>query len=418
MEIVTQQLADALEVKVRGRLDNYWTEHLRSNLEELIRGGAHVIRLNLSEILFLSSAGVGLLVMFHRQLKSIGGSFFVVSPSDRVKQVLDLCGLAPILLAGGPAPAVAAHNLETRRFSTDAGSFEVVEYGSAKPLKLERIGDPSLLHGCRFGAEHCRSVSYPAATFGFGLGAFGEGFDDAQPRFGEFLAVGGSAAYLPTDGTNVPDFMVSSGNLVPEVNVLYGVRGASTFASLLRFEAASADAPLTLTQLVRTALEVSGAPTLGMVMIGESAGLVGAALRRSPAMAMAATAGGPDAAPFRYPEIRSWLSFSTERLFLRSLVLVSGIAAASSSGPLQALLRPVGAEPSPVGHFHAAAFSYRPLPKGNIDLQSTVSKLFETETLQGVLHLLGDARGGAGAQESEFVRGACWLGTVSEVTAA
>lgn len=64
MEIVTQQLGDVLEVKVRGRLDNYWTEHLRRNLEEVIRGGAHGIQLNLSEIGFLSSAGVGLLVSY------------------------------------------------------------------------------------------------------------------------------------------------------------------------------------------------------------------------------------------------------------------------------------------------------------------------------------------------------------------
>jgi anti-anti-sigma factor len=70
MEIVTQQLGDALEVKVKGRLDNYWTEHLRRNLEEVIREGAHGIRLNLSEISFLSSAGVGLLVAFHTQLRA------------------------------------------------------------------------------------------------------------------------------------------------------------------------------------------------------------------------------------------------------------------------------------------------------------------------------------------------------------
>ena len=74
-------------------------------------------------------------------------------------------------------------------------------------------------------------VTYPSATFGFGLGAFGHGFEDAQTRFGEFLAVGGSAAYLPTDGTNVPDFMVSSGKLVPEMNVLYGLRCEGGFTS-------------------------------------------------------------------------------------------------------------------------------------------------------------------------------------------
>ena len=37
-------------------------------------------------------------------------------------------------------------------------------------------------------------------------------------------------------------------------------------------------------------------------------------------------------------------------------------------------------------------------------------KFFEHQTLQGVLHLLYDDRGISGAGESEFVRGACWVG--------
>ncbi len=230
MEIVTQQLGEALEVKVKGRLDNYWTEHLRGNLEEVIRGGAHGIRLNLSEISFLSSAGVGLLVKFHTQLKGIGGSFVITSPSERVKQVLDLCRLSTILLAQTtPVATPSVHKTEVRLVSSPAGSFEVMECAPGKPLICERIGDPGLLKGCRFSPADCQMVTYPSATFGFGLGAFGHGFEDAQTRFGEFLAVGGSAAYLPTDGTNVPDFVVSSGKLVPEVNVLYGLRCEGDF---------------------------------------------------------------------------------------------------------------------------------------------------------------------------------------------
>jgi anti-anti-sigma factor len=411
MEIVTQQLADALEVKVKGRLDNYWTEHLRGNLEEIIRGGAHGIHLNLSEISFLSSAGVGLLVKFHTQLKGIGGVFIVTSPSERVKQVLDLCRLSTILLAPktpvAPAPTQRA---QVRRFSNPAGAFEVIECSPGKPLVCERIGNPDLLKGCCFGPADYQMVTYPAATFGFGLGAFGHGFDDARTRFGEFLAVGGSAAYLPTDGTNVPDFMVSSGKLVPEMNVLYGLRCEGGFSHLVRFETASAEGPISLAELARNALEISGAPAIGMVMVVESAGLVGAALRRSPAMAA-----GLNGVPFKYPEVRSWLSFSTERLYSRSLVLVSGVAASSECPPLAPLLRPLGAEAGPLGHFHAAAFSYRPLQKGNIDLKNTVTTLFETETLQGVLHLLTDARLAAGPQQSEFVRGACWIAAAADI---
>jgi len=409
MEISTQQIEDALAVKVRGRLDNYWTEHLRTNLEEFVRGGAHVIRLDLSEVSFLSSAGVGLLMVIYRQLKEIGGTLVIVSSSVRVKQVLDLCKLTPILLTNQAPANPIERKSEMRRFTSASAAFEMLECPSQKSLTFELIGDPRLLKSCGFGPRDCQSLKFPSTTFGLGLGAFGHGFEDAQSRFGEFLAVGGSAAYLPTDGTNVPDFMVCSGDLVPEVNVLYGLRCEGGFTHLLRFEAAHADSPVAFSELVATALEVSGAPAIGMVMVVESAGLVGAALRRSPATAAVA-----NTSPFQYPEVRTWLSFSTERLYSRSLVLISGVAASSPSELLAPLLRPMGSKASPVGHFHAAAFSYRPLKKGDIDLKATVSTLFETETLQGVLHLLADARKSAGAQQSEFVRGACWIAAVSE----
>jgi anti-anti-sigma factor len=410
MEITTQQFADALEVKVRGRLDNYWSDHLQRNLEEIIRGGAHVISLNLSELNYLSSAGVGLLVKFYRQLKGIGGSFVITNPSAHVKLVVDACHLSTMLFADKTPAVPPARKVEVRRFSTAAASFEVQECPAKNPLVCQRIGNPELLKSCRFGAENCRKVKFPAATFGLGLGAFGNGFEEAQARFGEFCAVGGSASYLPTDGTNVPDFMVSRGDLVPELNVLYGLRCEGGFTHLLRFEAANVANPISLTELVRTALESSRDQTIGLVMLAESAGLVGAALRRSPAVAHSGSG-----APFQYPDVRKWLSFSTERLYSRSLALVAGVATAADCAPLTSLLRPLGNEPWPAGHFHSVAFSYRPLQKGEIDLRATVTSLFEVENVQSVLHLLGDDREAAGVQQSEFVRGACWISKLAEI---
>lgn len=405
MEIVTQQLADALEVKVKGRLDNYWGEHLQRNLEELIRGGAHHLRLNFSEVTYLSSAGVGLLMRYYRQLKAIGGTFVIVAPSQQVKLVIDLCHLDKLLFSHqAPAAPPAVSTAEPRRFTTPTASFELIDLPSAKPLACEAIGDPAQLRNASFSATDCRAVQFPAATFGLGLGAFGHDFNDARERFGEFLAVAGSAAYLPTDGTNVPDFMVSSGDLVPELHTLYGLRCTGAFSHLLRFEAVASAAPVTLADLLRAALEVAASPNIAMVIVAESAGLVGAALRRSPAVQPAA---------FQYPEIRGWLSFSTERLYSRSLALIAGVASTDASTPFASLLRPLDQASTLAGHFHAAAFSYRPLPKGAIDLKATVTSLFESETLQGVLHLLADDRQSAGPQQSEFVRGACWLGPLT-----
>jgi anti-anti-sigma factor len=405
MEIVTQQLGDALEVKVKGRLDNYWGEHLQRNIEELIRGGAHHLRLDFSGVSYLSSAGVGLLVRYYRQLKAIGGSFAIITPSDHVKLVIDLCHLSDLLLSRQPVAAPALSRAEPRRIATSVASFEVIERTTANPLTCETIGDPALLKSSGFGDQDCQAMRFPATTFGIGLGAFGHSSDDARGRCGEFLAVAGSAAYLPTDGTNVPDFMLSSGDLVPEIHTLYGLRCEGDFSHLLRFEAIAISEPVPLADILHTALTVAGSPNIGIVMVAESAGLVGAALRRSP---------GLERAGFQYPQIRGWLSFSAERLYQRSLALVAGLASSNRSAPFAPQLRSLGGADL-FGHFHAAAFSYRPLPKGDIDLKSTVAALFESENLQGVLHLLSDAREAAGPQQSQFVRGACWIGAISGV---
>jgi hypothetical protein len=47
-----------------------------------------------------------------------------------------------------------------------------------------------------------------------------------------------------------------------------------------------------------------------------------------------------------------------------------------------------------------------------------VTRLFAQQQVRGLLHLIGDDRGAAGAGQSTFRRGLCWSGPVSRVAAA
>ena len=406
MEIATRQAGDALEVSVSGRLDAYWADHLARALDEAIRGGADRVRLDLSGVSFVSSVGLRVLVRFYKQLRGINGTLAVTNPSAAVARVLELAGLE-VLLARGEATASGVAS-RAAPASVERGStrFDVFELARDARLRCRVIGAPERLDGCRFEPGDSRTVGFPAGTLGVGVGAFGDAFTDCQARFGEFLAAGGAAAYLPSDGTNVPDHLVCEGELVPELQVLYALACEGGFATLVRFETGAAG-PVGLRTLARTALELAGADAAGIVMVAESAGLLGAALRRSPARGPAA------GAPFGFPEVREWLSFTPERAHSRSVVLAVGVVARESTPLLAPLLRPLGGSGSPAGHVHAAAFSYRPLQRGLIDLAATVSTLFRDEALQGVLHLLADDRGDG--RESEFIRGACWVGPIGEV---
>jgi hypothetical protein len=159
-------------------------------------------------------------------------------------------------------------------------------------------------------------------------------------------------------------------------------------------------------------LDISDAQQIGVVMIAESAGLIGAALRRSPVLA-------PESNAFEFPRIRDWLSFTAERAYTKSVVLAAGVAVRGSAGPLAPVIRTFpNASGLPVsGHFHAAAFSYRPLQRGHIDLKASIKSLFEGQTLESILHLLSDDRAFSGSGQSELVRGACWAAPISHITA-
>jgi anti-anti-sigma factor len=427
VEINRRYSQDTVELSVVGRLDGYWSDHLASALDEEIRHGRHHVLLDFTEVAFLSSAGIGVLVKSYNDLHSIQGSLSIWKASERVRTVLEICGLDQLLLAKAEVvqdviteePVEPSIVPETVPQIERAGTiFDVYELESGAGLNCRILGDSRLLEGCRFRQENCASMDFPDSGFALGLGALGENFDECRSRFGEFIAVAGAVAYQPTDGTNVPDYLVAAGKSLSHVQVVYGIaceaRTAGPFSTLLRFQAGKDSGPITLTQLVDSCMEIAESTRLGIVMVAEAAGLVGAALRRSPAQA------GPEPGPFEFPQVREWLTFTAERAHTRSMTLVAGVVLRDEAGVMAPVVRPLNSsKASPAGsisgHFHAAAFSYHPLQNGKIDLKTTVKKLFKGQEVEDVLHLLSDDRVIAGAGQSEFIRGACWIGPIREI---
>jgi anti-anti-sigma factor len=403
MHISRTARAGALHVAVTGRLDGYWADHLDSALAEAVREGHHHLRVDLAQVTFLSSAGIAVLMKVYKQLGRINGSLAVLNPSPPVRVVLDMTRLSALLIAPDAPQAVSGGTTRTGRCIEHAGAaFEVFDLLDGRGLHCRVVGrDAGLLTGA-FGDEDCVSLDSLAPLFAIGVGAFGEGFADCRARFGELLSVTGATGYQPADGTNVPDYLVSSGHLASDVRVLYCLACEGSFTQLARFESPPGGT-VSLLGLAESCLAITRAPAAGFVAIGEAAGLVGAALRRSPAQ--------PDEDFFAHPGIRRRLTFTAERAFLRSLTLTAGVVMRGDAAHDPPQLRPLGTG-GLLGHVHAAAFPFRPLRKGEINLKDTVTSLFEHEQLLGVLHLLHDDRGAAGAGDSEFIRGACWVGPI------
>jgi len=429
MQITKEIRGETVELKVEGRVDGYWADHLAAAVDQEVRQGSHQIQLDLSQVAFLSSAGIGTLVRLYKDLKSIQGSFAVSNCSRIVLKVLELSKLVDLLVAKAPPESLLTNEVSDsskveataprsiRHVERSGAMYEIYPLALESKLECRQFGDATPLERCGFAQEHCRTMQFSDSSFAVGLGALGENFEDCQGRFGEFIAAGGAVAYLPTDGTNVPDFLLAGGTTLPEIQVCYGVscHGANLqpFSSLIRFEAMKSQEPVALGLLLESCLDLCDAQQIGIVLIAESAGLIGAALRRSPVMA----ASEPNA--FEFPRIRDWLSFTAERAYAKSVVLAAGVAVRGNAGALAPVVRPF---PNPsrkplAGHLHAAAFSYRPVQRGQINLKASIKSLFEGQTLEGILHLLSDDRARSGSGQSELVRGACWVAPISNITA-
>jgi hypothetical protein len=324
-----------------------------------------------------------------------------------VKSIIELAGIGAILLssADGSESPPETERLPEASEEDERGVYERYTLHPSGSMHCRPGGDPTRLESLGFGDDGVTPLRFDESSLGVGLGAFGRDLAETRDRMGEFLAVGGAAIYLPTDGSNVPDYLVSAGTLVPEVNALYALSCEGSFAHLYRFESRKDSGPIPLSHLLARAHRWSGATTFAVAIVAETAGLFGVSLRRSP---LAARPGGT---PLAFPEVRRWLLYNDGLVASQGSAVVVGVLSSDPPSALAPFLRPAGA--GLAGHLHAAALSYRPLKKGLIDLKKSVAGMVENESLQAVLHLLHDDRAEAERiGESAFTLGACWISPV------
>jgi anti-anti-sigma factor len=404
MQITEHPGAELVELRLTGRIDATWAEHLSSTIEKAVRAGAHRVVLNFAGVEYISSLGIRVLLVQYKLLKSVKGSLVITHATDFCRNVLITVGLTEIL--SDVDPTAAPEPVATPKQRCGGADYEVYPQSVTKPLTCILIGDPARLTSAGFTADDCRNLTFATGSFGLGLGAFGQGYDDCANRFGEFLAAGGCAVALPTsDPHALPDYVVEEGTLVPQVETLYALSGAGDFSTMVRFDSAS-DGPgkIGLSELIDSLIDISGSQTIAFVVLAEAAGIVGATLRKSPA-------GQPLVQ--QLPAVREWLSFTTERSSEKILCLLVGVASRTTDENTSKFLRPMKTDSAISAHIHAVVFPYRPVQRGELPFGRTVADLLNASSPNAVLHLMADTRPFEGVGETDLARGACWIGPVS-----
>jgi anti-sigma B factor antagonist len=86
-----------ISVNVTGEIDAYTAPKLREELLPLAEGENKVITVNLKDVSYMDSTGLGVFVGLFKQLNKNQGELKLVALSDRLKRLFELTGLSKIM---------------------------------------------------------------------------------------------------------------------------------------------------------------------------------------------------------------------------------------------------------------------------------------------------------------------------------
>ena len=109
MTIQARPEGNAIVVALGGRLDGVTCTEYDSAMRKLIDGGATRLVVDFAQLDYISSAGLGELILTAKLLKEKEGHFCVANVHGNVLSVFEMCGIRNLLqVHGSVADALAA----------------------------------------------------------------------------------------------------------------------------------------------------------------------------------------------------------------------------------------------------------------------------------------------------------------------
>jgi anti-anti-sigma factor len=97
MEIEKRISGESLELILPGRIDGAAANQLEVEVIAAVKQGFKAIYVNLAQATFLCSAGIRVLLQYHRQMKGKGFKLLVSRPSPEVSSALEMTGFPELI---------------------------------------------------------------------------------------------------------------------------------------------------------------------------------------------------------------------------------------------------------------------------------------------------------------------------------
>jgi anti-anti-sigma factor len=104
VQIRTEVVEDLGVIRVNGEIDLADADQLSRTADRMLEQGAHSLVIDCAEVDFMDSRGIRALVLAHQHAHQQGGTVTVHRPSPFIHNLLQITGLAGVLIVDPPRP--------------------------------------------------------------------------------------------------------------------------------------------------------------------------------------------------------------------------------------------------------------------------------------------------------------------------
>lgn len=100
MHIKFTNRGTTLIISVQGELDHHTAEYVRQKIDgEMIKSTTRNIVFDFTELSFMDSSGIGVIMGRYKNIRKLNGKAAVVNTDDQIARILDMSGILKIIPA-------------------------------------------------------------------------------------------------------------------------------------------------------------------------------------------------------------------------------------------------------------------------------------------------------------------------------
>jgi len=371
-----------------GRIDAMSAGEIGRKLAALLTAGERIIGADLDGVNYISSAGIRVFLSAQKKLMRVNGQIVLAHVRPDVLDVLKMGALDTVFrIAETREDASRVLQGEAKDLEPVSKVINGIRFTCLKkegrPGFLTLIGGQKRLIHAAYEAEDVVTIPSSDMEFGLGLGSLGQEWDHFKGLFGEAMVVDHHLFFYPAVKNPAVDFMLwSRGNPPLPYRFLNGLSFGGAYQYVASFD--GEDRSVSLDSLIKALFQISDAPLLGIVLLGESRGTWGMHLKRVPVKGLWP---GPEPDIFSPARIHDWVDLPVEPGFAYHTVVAAGI------GVRERALAPLSVKTSlPEGqdfHVHAGIFGKGLFSTDPAGFEEEVKRIVSEFEVLRIQHLMG-----------------------------